>query len=383
MFKRMPKFVMVLIMIIVSIEFAAVACAAKATIDKQPFGQVEGQNVSLYTLTNSKGITIKATNYGGIVVSILVPDKAGKMNDIALGYSDVAAYVKNNPYFGAIIGRYGNRIRKARFALEGKEYILAANDNGNSLHGGQKGFDKVIWNAKPLSGKNAVGVQFDYRSKDGEEGFPGELKTTVTYWLTDNNEFKIDYRATTNKTTTVNLTHHTYFNLSGEGNGDILGHELMINAEKYTPVDKGLIPTGELAKVEATPMDFRKPTAIGTRIDADFEQLKFGKGYDHNWVLKRKSVDGLEPAATLYDPKSGRMMEVLTTEPGIQFYSGNFLDGTIMGKSGKPYPLRSGLCLETQHYPDSPNKAAFPSVVLKPGKIYKTSTIYRFSTQRP
>lgn len=381
MFTIMHKLVKVLVLIAVSVGLATVACAAKAKVDKEPFGQVEGKDVFLYTLTNSKGAMIKATNYGGIVVSILVPDKAGKMDDIALGYSDVDSYVKNSPYFGAIIGRYGNRIGQAHFSLKSKEYTLAANNNENNLHGGLKGFDKVIWSAKPIKGKKSVGIQFDYTSKDGEEGFPGELQVTVTYWLTNNNEFKIDYKATTNKTTVVNLTHHSYFNLSGEGNGDILGHELVINAEKYTPIDEGLIPTGELAKVKGTPMDFRKFTAIGARIGADSEQLKFGKGYDHNWVLKRKNADDMELAASLYDPKSGRLMEVLTTEPGLQFYSGNFLDGTITGKSGKPYPVRSGLCLETQHYPDSPNKASFPSVVLKPGETYKTSTIYRFSTK--
>ena len=360
---------------------SATMASAELKIEKAPFGEVEGQPVDLYTLTNANGLVMTVTNYGGIVVSLTVPDKAGNLGDIVLGFSAVADYVKNSPYYGCIVGRYGNRIGKAKFSLDGQEYALAANNGENSLHGGVKGFDKVIWAAKEVKTDNAVGVELKYLSKDMEEGFPGNLDATVTYWLTNDNEFKIEYAATTDKPTVVNLTHHSYFNLAGEGSGDILGHELTINADTYTPVDQGLIPTGKLEPVEGTPMDFRTATAVGARIDADFEQLKFGKGYDHNWVLNRKSAGDMELAATVFEPKSGRVMEVLTTEPGLQFYAGNFLDDSRTGKSGKVNGFRTGLCLETQHYPDSPNKPDFPTVVLKPGETYKTSTIYKFSTK--
>ena len=360
---------------------SATMASAELKIEKAPFGEVEGQPVDLYTLTNANGLVMTVTNYGGIVVSLTVPDKAGNLGDIVLGFSTVADYVKNSPYYGCIVGRYGNRIGKAKFSLDGQEYALAANNGENSLHGGVKGFDKVIWAAKEVKADNAVGVELKYLSKDMEEGFPGNLDATVTYWLTNDNEFKIEYAATTDKPTVVNLTHHSYFNLAGEGSGDILGHELTINADTYTPVDQGLIPTGKLEPVEGTPMDFRTATAVGARIDADFEQLKFGKGYDHNWVLNRKSAGDMELAATVFEPKSGRVMDVLTTEPGLQFYAGNFLDDSRTGKSGKVNGFRTGLCLETQHYPDSPNKPDFPTVVLKPGETYKTSTIYKFSTK--
>ena len=360
---------------------SATMASAELKIEKAPFGEVEGQPVDLYTLTNANGLVMTVTNYGGIVVSLTVPDKAGNLGDIVLGFSTVADYVKNSPYYGCIVGRYGNRIGKAKFSLDGQEYALAANNGENSLHGGVKGFDKVIWAAKEVKADNAVGVELKYLSKDMEEGFPGNLDATVTYWLTNDNEFKIEYAATTDKPTVVNLTHHSYFNLAGEGSGDILGHELTINADTYTPVDQGLIPTGKLEPVEGTPMDFRTATAVGARIDADFEQLKFGKGYDHNWVLNRKSAGDMELAATVFEPKSGRVMEVLTTEPGLQFYAGNFLDDSRTGKSGKVNGFRTGLCLETQHYPDSPNKPDFPTLVLKPGETYKTSTIYKFSTK--
>ena len=368
-------------MVAAALLVSATMASAELKIEKAPFGEVEGQPVDLYTLTNANGLVMTVTNYGGIVVSLTVPDKAGNMGDIVLGFSNVADYVKNSPYYGCIVGRYGNRIGKAKFSLDGQEYTLAANNGENSLHGGVKGFDKVIWAAKEVKADNAVGVEFKYLSKDMEEGFPGNLDATVTYWLTNDNEFKIEYAATTDKPTVVNLTHHSYFNLAGEGSGDILGHELTINADKYTPVDQGLIPTGKLEPVEGTPMDFRTATAVGARIDADFEQLKFGKGYDHNWVLNRKSAGDMELAATVFEPKSGRVMEVLTTEPGLQFYAGNFLDDSRTGKSGKVNGFRTGLCLETQHYPDSPNKPDFPTVVLKPGETYKTSTIYKFSTK--
>lgn len=369
------------LMVAAALLASATMASAELKIEKAPFGEVEGQPVDLYTLTNANGLVMTVTNYGGIVVSLTVPDKAGNLGDIVLGFSAVADYVKNSPYYGCIVGRYGNRIGKAKFSLDGQEYTLAANNGENSLHGGVKGFDKVIWAAKEVKTDNAVGVELKYLSKDMEEGFPGNLDATVTYWLTNDNEFKIEYAATTDKPTVVNLTHHSYFNLAGEGSGDILGHELTINADTYTPVDQGLIPTGKLEPVEGTPMDFRTATAVGARIDADFEQLKFGKGYDHNWVLNRKSAGDMELAATVFEPKSGRVMEVLTTEPGLQFYAGNFLDDSRTGKSGKVNGFRTGLCLETQHYPDSPNKPDFPTVVLKPGETYKTSTIYKFSTK--
>ena len=378
--KSMAK-LMIVVMVIGALVGFGIIASAEMKVEKKPFGETDGKKVDLYTLTNAKGVVMAVTTYGGIMVSLLVPDKAGKMGDIVLGYNDVAGYVKNNPYFGSTVGRYGNRIGKAKFSLDGKEYTLAANNGENSLHGGVKGFDKVVWDAKEVKADNAVGVELKYLSKDMEEGFPGNLSVTVTYWLTNDNEFKLDYLATTDKATVVNLTHHSYFNLAGEGSGDILGHELMMNADKYTPVDVGLIPTGELPAVEGTPMDFKKPTAVGARIDADFEQLKFGKGYDHNWVLNQKKPGEMTLAATVYEPKSGRFMEVMTTEPGLQFYTGNFLDGSIIGKSGKAYAFRNALCLETQHFPDSPNKPDFPSVVLQPGETYKTTTIYKFSTK--
>lgn len=378
--KSMAK-LMIVVMVIGALVGFGIIASAEMKVEKKPFGETDGKKVDLYTLTNAKGVVMAVTTYGGIMVSLLVPDKAGKMGDIVLGYNDVAGYVKNNPYFGSTVGRYGNRIGKAKFSLDGKEYTLAANNGENSLHGGVKGFDKVVWDAKEVKADNAVGVELKYLSKDMEEGFPGNLSVTVTYWLTNDNEFKLDYLATTDKATVVNLTHHSYFNLAGEGSGDILGHELMMNADKYTPVDVGLIPTGELPAVEGTPMDFKKPTAVGARIDADFEQLKFGKGYDHNWVLNQKKPGEMTLAATVYEPKSGRFMEVMTTEPGLQLYTGNFLDGSIIGKSGKAYAFRNALCLETQHFPDSPNKPDFPSVVLQPGETYKTTTIYKFSTK--
>ncbi len=354
---------------------------AKPTITKSAFGKMpDGQAVDLYTLTNSKGLVAKITNYGGIVTSLSVPDKNGKIEDVVLGHDSVEPYVKNNgPYFGCIVGRYGNRIAKGKFTLEGKTFTLAQNNGENSLHGGLKGFDKVLWTGEPKEGKDAASLVLRYVSKDGEEGFPGNLSVTVTYSLTEANELRIDYEATTDKVTIVNLTYHGYFNLDGAGVGDILGQVLTINADRFTPVDKGLIPTGELRPVKGSPMDFTKPTAVGARIDSKDEQIVFGGGYDHNWVLNRKGP-GSSLAARVESPKTGRVMEIWTTEPGVQFYSGNFLDGTITGKGGKVYQKRFGLCLETQHYPDSPNQPSFPSTTLKPGETYKTSTIHRFST---
>ena len=350
-------------------------------IKKESFGEFDGEKVEIYTLINANQVEIKITNYGGIVTSIKIPDKNGRFDDVVLGYNNLQDYINNNPYFGCIVGRYGNRIGQAKFTLEGKEFTLAKNDGENNLHGGLKGFDKVLWNAEPVIGKDSQSLELTYLSKDGEEGFPGNLKVTVTYTLTNDNLFRIDYLATTDKDTIVNLTNHTYWNFAGEGSGDILEHELMLNADSFTPVDQGLITTGEIISVENTPMDFRKPTAIGDRIESDYDQLKFGGGYDHNWVLNAKEDDEPSLAATVYEPVSGRFMEIFTTEPGIQFYSGNFLDGSITGKSGKAYEFRNGFCLETQHFPDSPNKPEFPSVVLKPGETYKTTTIHKFSVK--
>lgn len=348
----------------------------KPAIKKQAFGiTASGEPVELYTLTNVNGLEARIMTYGGTVVSLKVPDRHGKLGDIVLGYETLDGYLKNSPYFGSIIGRYGNRIGKAAFSLNGKQYSLPRNDGENTLHGGNKGFDKVVWTAKEVKVRNGTGLSLTYLSKDGEEGFPGNLSVTVVYTLTNNNELKIDYSATTDKTTVVNLTHHSYFNLAGEG--DILNHELIINARSFTPVDSGLIPTGELRRVKGTPMDFTKSTAIGARIGQQDEQLTVGRGYDHNWVLNN-NTGRLALAARVYEPRSGRVMEVATTEPGIQFYSGNFLDGSITGKGGQVYQQRHGFCLETQHYPDSPNKPAFPSTVLKPGHRYRTSTVYRF-----
>jgi len=344
----------------------------------QPFGKTPaGEPVELFTLTNSKGMRADIMTYGGILVSLKVPDRSGKPADVVLGFDTLDGYQSNPPpYFGALIGRYGNRIGGGRFTLNGTEYKLAQNNGPNHLHGGLRGFDKVMWKARTPDAQN---LELTYVSKDGEEGYPGNLTATVTYTLTDNNELKLDYRATTDKDTVLNLTNHSYFNLAGQGEGDILSHQIMINADRFTPVDSGLIPTGELRSVEGTPFDFRHPKAIGERIDAPDAQIILGKGYDHNFVLNR-SGNGPELAAKVMDPKSGRMMEVLTTEPGVQFYTGNFLDGSIRGKGGKVYGRRFGLCLETQHFPDSPNKPNFPSVVLKPGAQYQTTTVYKFSS---
>jgi aldose 1-epimerase len=351
-------------------------------IKKEAFGTThDGKAVDLYTLTNSHGVEVRVTNYGGIITSLRVPDKDGQSDDVVLGYNSLDGYLKSTPYFGAIIGRYGNRIANGKFTLDGKEYTLAKNDGPNSLHGGIKGFDKVVWGAEPFENKDGVGVIFKYISPDGEDGYPGNLKTTVTYTLTDKNELIFEYHATTDKATPVNLTNHTYFNLAGDGKRDILSHELMLNADRFTPVDKTLIPTGELHRVSGTPLDFTKPTAIGARIAQNDEQLTFGRGYDHNFVLNREG-EGLRLAARVHELSTGRMMEVYTTEPGVQFYSGNFLDGTITGKGGHVYKQRYGFCLETQDYPDSPNKPDFPSTILRPGQIYQSRTVYQFSVQR-
>ncbi len=340
-------------------------------------------SIKLYTLVNESGMKVKVTNYGAIITSILVPDRDGKMGDVALGYNRVEGYINavDKPYFGAVVGRYGNRIAKGQFTIDSETYTLAVNNGENHLHGGVIGLDKVVWDARPIDGEDWTGLELSYLAKDKEEGYPGNLQIKVTYKLNNTNELSVDYHATTDKATPVNLTQHTYFNLKGEGEGTILDHELMINAKKYTPVDEGLIPTGELLEVVGTPFDFTSPKPIGRDIGQDDEQLAFGLGYDHNFVLDRSDKGGMMLAARVYEPTTGRVLEIDTTEPGIQFYCGNFLDGRLSGKSGKTYEYRGGFCLETQHYPDSPNQPSFPSTILKPGAEYKTTTVFKFSVE--
>jgi len=351
----------------------------KSGVEQQPFGTREGRPVTLYKLTNSHGVEVHAMNYGGIILSIRVPDRKGQFADIVLGHDTMEGYIPNPPYIGAIVGRYANRIANGTFALDGKTYTLPKNDGPNTLHGGTtRTFDKVVWEGEPLKGK--TGVAFSYLSKDGEEGFPGNLKVKVTYTLTDANELVLDYQATTDKDTPINVSQHSYFNLAGEGTGDILNHEVMINADRFTPVDKNLIPTGELRPVKDTPLDFTKATKIGARIDDNYEQLVLGHGYDHNFVINRKGA-GLVLAARVSEPTSGRVLEVSTTQPGVQFYTGNFLDGTVTGKEGHVYKRRYGLCLETQHFPDSPNHPKFPTTILKPGERFHQTTVFKFSAK--
>lgn len=353
----------------------------KAKVSSAPFGKLaDGTDVSLFTLTNANGMKMTVMNYGGIITSLTAPDKNGNFEDIVLGYDSLSGYLKASPYFGALIGRYGNRIGKGKFTLDGKQYQLPQNNNGNHLHGGPNGFDKRFWSIEEHPVSNGAALKLTYTSKDMEEGYPGTLNAQVIYHLTDNNELKIFYEATTDKPTVVNLTQHTYFNLSGDSKADILQHELFLSADQFVPVDNTLIPTGELKNVSETPFDFKTPTAIGSRIDKKDQQLEFGKGYDHCWVLNTQG-DTSKVAATLYDPASGRVMSVKTSEPGIQFYSGNFLDGSITGKFNTVYKQRYGLCLETEHFPDSPNKKNFPPVVLRPGETYRTQTMYTFSTK--
>jgi aldose 1-epimerase len=349
-------------------------------VQKQSFGTREGRPVNLYTLTNSHGVEVRAMNYGGIILSIRIPDRKGQFADIVLGHDSFEGYLPNTPYLGALVGRYANRIANGTFTLDGKTYTLPKNNGPNTLHGGvTRTFDKVVWDDAPLKG-DKPGVTFTYLSKDGEEGFPGNLTAKVTYSLSDDNELLIDYEATTDKASPINLSQHSYFNLAGEGSGDILNTELMLNADRFTPVDKNLIPTGELRPVKGTPLDFTTPTRIGARIEDNYEQLVLGKGYDHNFIINRKS-GGLELAARAYEPGSGRVLEVLTTQPGVQFYTGNFLDGTVTGKQGHVYKYRNAFCLETQHYPDSPNHPDFPSTILKPGQTFHEKTVFKFSTK--
>jgi aldose 1-epimerase len=361
-----------------------VGCASMSkptgTISQAPFGKTaDGTPVEMYTLRNYNGMETRIMTYGGIVVSLKVPDKNGKYGDVVLGYDNLDDYLKNNPFFGALVGRYGNRIANGKFALDGKEYTLALNNAPNNLHGGPVGFDKRVWKvARADVGPDGPRLELTYLSEDGDQGFPGNLKVTATYTLTDDNGLRLDYTATTDKDTVCNLTQHSYFNLTGKG--DVLNHQVFINADKFTPVDNTLIPTGKLKPVAGTPFDFRTATAVGVRIDANDEQIKFGHGYDHNWVID-KPPGKLGLVARVTDPITGRAMEVWSTEPGVQFYSGNFLDGSITGKNGWVYQRRNGLCFEPQHYPDSPNHPQFPSAELKPGQTYHNTIIYKFSVQ--
>ena len=368
-----------------SVLMFAASCGARFEASAQAADDIaveDFSSIKLYKLKNAHGVEVHVTNFGAIITSIVVPDRAGKMGDIALGYHDVSGYINavDKPYFGAIVGRYGNRIAGGKFTVDGQEYKLATNNGPNSLHGGVIGFDKVVWDAEPKVSADGQQVVLKYLAKDREEGYPGNLQVQVTYTLNDKNQLLVDYHATTDKATPVNLTQHTYFNLKGEGNGDILGHELTLHASRYTPVDETMIPTGELAPVAGTPFDFRKSKAIGRDIEQNHEQLQFGGGFDHNWVLDGPAKQ-LQMAAEVYEPGTGRVMTIMTTEPGIQFYCGNFLDGRLKGKSGQAYVHRGGFCLETQHFPDSPNQPNFPSTILKPGQVYQTQTVFQFSAR--
>lgn len=367
------------------IGLTALACLAQtpskkgaSSLTHKPYGKTrDGAPVEIYTLSNAHGMRAEIVTYGGAVMRLTAPDRAGKFDDVVLGMDDLQGYESEPNYFGALIGRYGNRIGRAMFTLEGKTYHLPKNDGDNTLHGGTRGFDKRVWTAKEAGG----GLELTYVSDDGEEGFPGKLTAKVVYTVTDNNELKIDYSATTDKPTVVNLTNHSYFNLSGVGAASsVLQHEVTILADRFNPVDAGLIPTGELRPVKGTPFDFTKSTAIGARIEEKDQQLQFGHGYDHNWVLNQAGPS-LHKAAEVHEPKTGRVMEVWTTEPGLQFYSSNFLNGSVKGKGGVAYPYRGAFCMETQHFPDSPNKPQFPSTELKPGQTYHTTTVYRFSAR--
>ncbi|MBP8605873.1 MAG: galactose mutarotase [Phycisphaerae bacterium] len=352
-------------------------------VGKAFFGTTsDGQKVDCFTLNNARGRIAKIITYGGIVTELWMPDRKGVLDDVVLGFDNLADYETKSPYFGCITGRYANRIAEGRFTLDGVEYSgLAINNGANHLHGGIKGFDKVVWQAEPFENAEGKGVKLHYLSRDMEEGYPGNLDVTVTYTLTDADELKIEYAAVTDKPTVCNLTNHSYFNLAGHGYGTHYEHQLMINADAFTPVwDAGAIPTGEILPVKGTPMDFTRPTPIGLRIDENYDQLVYGSGYDHNYVLN-KSDAALSLAARVSEPTTGRVMECWTTEPGVQFYSGNYLDASLVGKGGKRYGRRFGFCLETQHYPDSPNKPNFPSTVLRPGQKFRSTTIFKFLTK--
>ncbi|HKW10349.1 MAG TPA: aldose epimerase family protein [Gemmatimonadaceae bacterium] len=355
---------------------------AAVTVTRAPFGRLpDGRSVDLYTLSNAHGVEVRVMTFGAIVSVVRTPDRGGHVDDIVLGFDSLSGYEGEHPYFGAVVGRYANRIAHGRFTLDGTTYHLALNNGPNSLHGGRRGFDKALWTGESFTRGDSVGVALHYTSPDGEESYPGTLQVGVRYALTSNNELIVDYEATTDKATPVNLTQHTYWNLGGEGRGDILGHVLELDASAFTPVDSTLIPTGVVAPVAGTPFDFRTPTPIGTRIDAADEQIRFGRGYDHNFVLDHPPGT-LGHAARVVDSTSGRTLDVSTTEPGMQFYSGNFLDGTLVGKGGQAYGHRAALVLETQHYPDSPNHSAFPSTILRPGTTYRSRTVFAFGVAR-
>jgi aldose 1-epimerase len=354
----------------------------KASVVRAPFGQLaDGSPVEIFTLTNANGVEVRTMPYGAVIVSLRVPDRAGRIDDVVLGFDTLDGYLARTTYFGAVVGRYGNRIAKGQFTLDGRSYQLATNNGPNHLHGGVKGFDKQLWHAEPFDRDGRVGVAYTLTSADGDQGYPGTLNVKVTYTLSPANELTVEYEGTTDRSTVINLTQHSFFNLAGDGSGDILGHKLTLDADRFTPVDATLIPTGEPAPLDGTPFDFRQPATIGARIDADHPQLRHGTGYDHNWVING-SPGTLRHAARVEDPSTGRTLDVSTTEPGVQFYAGNFLDGTITGKSGHVYKRRAGLCLETQHFPDSPNKPQFPSTVLRPGETYRSRTVFTFGVEK-
>ena len=371
-------------LICIAIIFLTPSCKSnntKVTIEKSPFGTtVEGIEVDKYKLSNQQGMEISIINYGGIITSWTAKDNNGIYEDIVLGYNELSEYEKESPYFGAIIGRFGNRIAKGKFSIEGKEYTLAVNNGENHLHGGIKGFDKVVWDAETISTDSSVSLILTYLSKDMEEGYPGNLEVEVEYTLNNEDELRVTYKATTDKTTVINLTQHTYFNLSANFNNTILNHELILNSDSYLPVDNTLIPTGEFRDVTNTPFDFRTSKTIGQQIDEEDPQLKNGFGYDHCWVLNEQDK-GVRFVASAFEPQSRRFLEIFSDEPGIQFYSGNFLDGTLPSKNNGTYEFRSGFCLETQHFPDSPNNRDFPSVILRPEEEYKTQTIFKLTVK--
>ncbi len=362
--------------------FAQHGTKAKSRMQKESFGKTpDGHEADLYILGNKNGMEVAITNYGATIVRMIVPDRHGKFEDVALGFDSLEGYTVNKPYFGATIGRYANRIAHGKFTLDGHVYTLPKNNGDNTLHGGTVGFNKGLWKAEDVSTPAAAAVQMSYVSKDGDQGFPGNMSVDVRFTLSDDNSLKIEYAATSDKDTVVNLTNHSYFNLAGQGHGTILGQEMTLHASRFTPVNANLIPTGQILSVKGTPLDFTKATAIGARINADYEQLKLAHGYDHNFVLDGNPMRKAVLAARAYDPGSGRVLEVWTNQPGIQFYSGNFLDGTVAGKGGVKYPFRSGFALETQHFPDSPNQPKFPSTELKAGRWFRSTTTYKFSTQ--
>jgi len=366
---------------LLAVSLAGCGKQGALSVQEETWGHLpDGRPVSLYTVTNANNITVQISDYGGTLVSVKWPDARNHIDDVLLGYYHLNGYLKNNPYFGGLIGRYANRIAKGRFTLDGQQYTLATNDGPNSLHGGDKGFNQRMWEAEPITGRDSTGVRLRYISPDMEEGYPGKLTVEVEYSLNNDNELRLDYTATTTKKTVVNLTNHAYWNLKGQGNGTILDHLMMMNADQFTPIDSTLIPTGELRDVAGTPFDFRQPTAIGTRIHQENRQLRYGNGYDHNWVLNKPRAGALTLACRVTEKSTGRVLEVYTTEPGLQFYSGNFLDGTIHGKDNKVYEHRGAFVLEAQHFPDSPNHPNFPSTVLEPGEQYTQTTIYKFTT---